>query len=52
MKKIIGKILCMLGWHNWTCKIEDYILEFGFVPLDSRMPSTAKCNRCNIKYHG
>ena len=38
MKKLIGKIQCKLGWHNWTCKIKDCIDEFGYVPSDGRMP--------------
>ncbi len=41
MKKLIGKIQCKLGWHNWTCKIKDYLDEFGCVPLDNRVPMNA-----------
>lgn len=50
MKKMIGKIFCSLGYHSWTCKIQDYIDEFGFVPLDSRVPKVSKCSRCNKNY--
>ena len=46
MKKLIGKIQCKLGWHNWTCKIKDCIDEFGYVPSDGRMPKVSKCSRC------
>ena len=46
MKKLIGKIQCKLGWHNWTCKIKDYIDEFGCVPLGNVIPKVAKCNMC------
>jgi hypothetical protein len=50
MKKMIGKIFCSLGYHIWTYKLEDCINEFGYVPLDSRLPSTSKCSRCNKNY--
>ena len=46
MEKLIGKIQCKLGWHNWTCKIKDCIDEFGYVPSDGRMPKVSKCSRC------
>jgi hypothetical protein len=41
------KILCWLGWHKYTCSIQDLINEFGYVPLDDKMPPNAKCVRCN-----
>ena len=50
MKKLIGKIQCKLGWHNWTCKIKDYLDEFGYVPLGNVVPMNAQCNRCHKIY--
>ena len=46
----IGKVLCFFGWHSFTCKLSDYMEEFGGVPCDGRMPKNAKCNKCGIKY--
>lgn len=43
---VFGKLLCRLGWHKWRYKLQDAIGEFGALPLDSRMPKTAKCDRC------
>ena len=37
MKKLIGKIQCKLGWHNW-------------IPLGNVVPMSAKCNRCHKTY--
>ena len=48
---MIGKLKCFFGWHSFTCKMQDYIDEFGFVPLDSRFPKTSKCERCGVKYN-
>ena len=44
------RILCFFGWHKWTSPISEYIKEFGYVPLDNIMPSTARCERCNKLY--
>lgn len=41
----------MIGYHEFTCSIQDYLDELGYVPLDSKMPSTAKCKHCNIKFN-
>lgn len=48
--KIIDKLKCLIGYHSWTYTIQDCIDEFGFIPLDQRMPSTAKCCKCNVKF--
>ena len=47
---IIGVLLCKLGWHNFTCKMQDCTDEFGYVPSDGRMPKVAKCSRCGKNY--
>ena len=44
------KILCWLGWHKFTCGIQDLIDEFGYVPLDGKMPPNAKCERCGKQF--
>lgn len=44
------KILCLFGFHKWTCSIEDYIQEFGYVPLGNIVASNSKCSICNKKY--
>ena len=46
----IGRLLCKIGWHQYTCKMQDCIDEFGYVPSDGRMPKVAKCNRCGKNY--
>lgn len=46
----MGKMFCFFGWHNWTALLEDYINEFGFIPLDNRVPSNSVCSRCGIKF--
>lgn len=30
----LGKLLCKVGWHKFTCKMQDCIDEFGYVPND------------------
>lgn len=44
------RILCFFGWHEFSCSIQDYIDEFGYVPLDNRLPENAKCTRCGINF--
>ena len=44
------RLLCFLGWHQWTASIQDYIDEFGYVPFDNRKPQNCKCSVCGIKY--
>lgn len=48
--KIIGKILCLLGLHNFTAPLRDYIEEFGGIPMNGKIAKTAKCSRCNKPY--
>ena len=49
-RSFIGRLLCLIGWHQFTCKMQDCIDEFGYVPSDGRMPKTAKCSRCGKNY--
>lgn len=44
------KLLCFFGWHKFVCTIQDCMDEFGFIPLDGRMPKNAKCSRCNATF--
>lgn len=46
----IGRLLCLIGWHRFTCRVQDCIDEFGYVPSDGRMPKVAKCSRCGKNY--
>jgi len=48
--RLLGKLLCFIGWHKWTCSLQDCIDEFGFVRNDGRMPKVAKCKRCKNNY--
>jgi hypothetical protein len=50
MKKLIGKIKCKLGWHDWHAKIQDYLDEFGCVPKGWVVPMNARCSKCNKIY--
>lgn len=47
----ILRLLCLIGWHQFTYKIQDCINEFGYVPSDGRMPKVAKCSRCGKMAH-
>ena len=47
---MFGKLLCSIGWHEWSCTIQDCIDEFGFIPNDGKMPKVAKCDRCGKNY--
>ena len=49
-RSFIGRLLCLIGWHQFTCKMQDCIDEFGYVPSDGRMPKVAKCSRCGKNY--
>lgn len=44
------KILCFFGWHSWVASLQDYVNEFGSVPVNGRICSNAKCSVCNKKY--
>ena len=49
-RSFISRLLCLIGWHQFTCKIQDCIDEFGYVPSDGRMPKVSKCSRCGKNY--
>jgi|BioPla2DNA2_1021312.scaffolds.fasta_scaffold45337_4 hypothetical protein len=49
-RSFISRLLCLIGWHQFTCKMKDCIDEFGYVPNDGRMPKVAKCSRCGKNY--
>ncbi len=44
------KILCLFGWHKWTASVNDYINEFGYIPLDGRITSNSTCERCKVRF--
>jgi hypothetical protein len=44
------RILCFFGWHQWTASIQDYIEEFGYLPLGNVIASNATCERCKCKF--
>jgi hypothetical protein len=50
MRKLFKKIQCLFGYHAFTSSIQDYIDEFGYVPLDGRICANAKCSECGVKY--
>lgn len=50
MRKLFKKIQCLFGYHTFTASIQDYIDEFGYVPLDGRICANAKCSECGVKY--
>jgi len=47
---VFNKILCNFGFHQFTCKMQDCIDEFGYIPMDGRMPKVSKCSKCGINY--
>ena len=46
----LTRLMCKIGWHKFTCKMQDCIDEFGFIPNDGRMPKSSKCERCGVNY--
>lgn len=48
MKKLIGKILCKIGYHNWQWWLSE-ANNAGY-RLDGTIPPFAKCSRCGEKY--
>ena len=50
MKELIGKLMCYFGYHVWAASLEDYVEEFGCVPLDYAVASTSVCERCGKEY--
>jgi hypothetical protein len=48
----MSKILCFFGWHNWSTTLQDYLDEYGTLPLDAKISSKSKCSRCGITYKG
>ena len=49
-RSFISRLICKIGWHQFTCKMQDCIDEFGFIPNDGRMPKVSKCSRCGKNY--
>lgn len=49
-RSFLDRLLCKIGWHRFTCKMQDCIDEFGYVPNDGRMPKVSKCSRCGKNY--
>ena len=50
IRKLIGKLQCLTGYHNWSASMQDYIDEWGYVPFDNRIASKSKCSRCGEPY--
>lgn len=44
------KLLCFIGIHKWEASLEDYINEFGSVPLNGKVVSTSICSCCGKAY--
>jgi hypothetical protein len=44
--KALQKLLCRIGWHAWTWKLERGAPLF----LDCNPPDHAKCSRCGIQF--
>ena len=48
---MIRKILCFIGWHSYRASLEDYIEQFGYIPLDGRIiADNAVCKFCGKPY--
>lgn len=43
------KILCFIGWHNWTWKLK-YAGNSRPIILNAPPPDDAKCSQCGKKY--
>lgn len=44
------KIFCLIGLHRWVASLEDYIEQFGCIPLNGEIADTAICQYCGKKY--
>jgi len=49
-KCIFDRLKCYIGFHKWSASLDDYIKEFGNVPMDGRVCKKAKCERCGKDY--
>ena len=45
------KFLCKIGYHKWKAPIEDYIEEFGCIPIHGEIAKTSVCVFCGAKYN-
>jgi len=46
LNRLVGFLLCRVGWHNWTWKFESGDTLY----LDAPPPDHAKCSRCGARY--
>ena len=49
---MLRKILCFIGWHSYKASLEDYIEQFGHIPVDGRIADNATCEFCGKAYKG
>ena len=47
---MLRKILCFIGWHSYKASFEDYIEQFGHIPVDDRIADNATCEFCGKHY--
>lgn len=45
---MISKIICLIGWHNWTWSLREAMQRNPKYKIDGKIPSFAKCNRCGV----
>ena len=50
MKLLIGKLYCLLGWHDfrWSLGSDPDWIKHKKIILDSPIPPHAKCSRCGV----
>lgn len=47
---MLKKILCFFGFHKFKASLNDYIEQFGSIPLNGKIADKAICEYCGKKY--
>lgn len=47
---MIRRLFCLIGWHTWKASFEDYIEQFGHIPIDGRIADSSVCEFCGKAY--
>lgn len=42
----LNKILCWFGIHSYVAPLDEYVKQFGSIPLDGRICDGAVCEHC------
>jgi len=48
--EFVNKILCWFGIHSYVAPLDEYVKQFGSIPLDGRICDGAVCEHCGKVY--